>query len=94
MELSSFDGFVETSVVARAQRSRCSENSLDKSDERRAPPAHTMASHRFPSTTFVANIETRYKKMFETPFEKRRFKSFGDGFADFPMNINFSYGTG
>jgi len=48
MELSFFDGFAQTLVVATQQRSRCPENSLDESGERREPPAHTMASHRFP----------------------------------------------
>jgi hypothetical protein len=46
MELSSVDGFVETQAVARPQRSRRSENSLDSltnADHRTAQ----MASHRF-----------------------------------------------
>jgi len=47
MELT-FDRLAERAVVASQQRSLCSENSLDESDERRAPPAHTMASHLFP----------------------------------------------
>lgn len=47
-ELSSFDGITEMPVVATQCRSGCSENSFDEADERRAPPAHTMASHRFP----------------------------------------------
>lgn len=52
MELSFSDGYAETPVVGTQQRSRCPENSLDKPGERREPPAHTMASRRFPSTTF------------------------------------------
>jgi len=48
MELGFFDGFAEAPRVATQQRSRCSENSLDESGERGEPPAHTMASHRFP----------------------------------------------
>jgi hypothetical protein len=47
MEPSFFGGFAELAVVATQQRSR-SENSLDESGERREPPDHTMASHRFP----------------------------------------------
>jgi hypothetical protein len=48
MELSLFDGSAEMPVVATQRRSRCSENSLDESDERLALPAHTTASYRFP----------------------------------------------
>jgi len=48
MELSFFDGLAEMPVVVTQQRSRCPENSLDESGERREPLAHTMASHRFP----------------------------------------------
>ena len=51
MELSLVDGFAELAAVATPQRSR-SENSRDESGERREPPDHTMASHRFPSITF------------------------------------------
>ncbi len=41
-----------------------------------------------PSTT----IDARYKAMFEVLFVKRRFKFFGDGFADFLLNIGPAMG--
>jgi hypothetical protein len=47
MELT-FDRFAERAVVASQQRSLCSENSLDESQERRDPPAHRIASYIFP----------------------------------------------
>ena len=52
----------------------------------------SLAGEASPEPEPKANIEARYRNMFETLFEKRRFKFFGDGFASFLMNIDSAMG--
>jgi len=48
MERNFCDSFSQAPDGAAQQRPTCPENSLDGAGERREPPAHMMASHRFP----------------------------------------------